>query len=211
MEAYHAPCTLKHRYWIGLLLLACAVIHLVATVNVSGDPQIQFISIIVTLSCVILLKMLIANKIFKNWLIDSLESFFYFNIIFASFTAYNLSTGGNQDGIAYTWVVLSILVTIFILLYHLYAYTWFFKDLCNSKYVTNFKNRKSFNLKSDPQFNSKESRPSITDLSNSIRRHDDILDITNPTTRDADYHNIIENCYRKQATAYEICCWSELS
>ena len=137
--------------------------------------------------------MFIANKIFKNWLFDSLESFFYFNIIiFASFTAYNLSTGGNQDGVAYTSVVLSMLMTIFILFYHFYAYTWFFKDLRNSKYVTHFKNRKSFNLKSDPQFN-KESRPSITDLSNSIRRHDDILDITNPLTRDAEYH-IIENC-----------------
>ena len=144
--------------------------------------------------CYSLLKCsLHANKILKNWLIDSLELFIYFNIIiFALFTAYNLSTGGNQDGIAYTSVVLSILVTIFILLYHFYVYTWLFKDLHNSKYVTNFKSRKSFNLKSEPQFNNKESQPSITDLSNSIRRHDDILDITNPLTRDAEYH-IIEN------------------
>ena len=96
MKAYHAPYTLKHCYWTGLLLLACAVI-------------------------------------------------------------YNLSTGGNQDGIAYMSVVLSISVTIFILLYHFYAYTWFFKDLRNSKYVTNIKNRKSFNLKSHPPFNNKES------------------------------------------------------
>ena len=191
MEAYHAPYTPKHRYWTGLLLLARAIVYLVATANVSGDPQIQLISIIVTLSCVILLKMFIATKIFKKWLIDSLESFFYFNIIiFASFTAYNLSTGGNQDGIAYTSVVLSMVVTIFILFYHFYAYTWFFKELRDSKFVTNFKNRRTF--KSDSQFN-KDSRPSITDLSTSIRRHDDILDITNPLTHDAEYH-IIENC-----------------
>ena len=188
MEAYHAPYTPKHRYWTGLLLLARAVIYLIATANVSGDPQIQLISIIVILSCVILLKMFIATKIFKKWLIDSLESFFYFNIIiFASFTAYNLSTGGNQDGIAYTSVVLSIVVTIFILLYHVYAYTWFFKKLRNSKFVVNFKNRLTSSL--NPQFN-KESQSSITDFSNSIRRHDDILDITNPLTRDAEYHII---------------------
>ena len=108
MEAYHVPYTPKHRYWTGLLLLARAIIYLIATFNVAGDPQIQLISIIFTLICIILLKMFIATKIFKRWLIDSLESFFYFNIFFfASFTAYNLCTGGDQDGIAYTSVVYS--------------------------------------------------------------------------------------------------------
>jgi hypothetical protein len=80
MEAYHVPYTPKHRYWTGLLLLARAIVYLIATANVSGDPQIQLISIIFILICIILLKMFIATKIFKRWLIDSLESFFYFNI-----------------------------------------------------------------------------------------------------------------------------------
>jgi hypothetical protein len=192
METYHAPYAPKHRYWTGLLLLARAIIYLVATANVSGDPQIQLISIIVILSCIILLKMFIATKIFKKWPIDSLESFFYFHIIiFASFTAYNLSTGGNQDGIAYTSVVLSMVVTIVILLYHFYAYTWFFRKLRDSKFAASVKNRSRQSFKSDPQFN-KESRSSITDLSNSIRRRDDILDITNPLTSDAEYY-IVEN------------------
>ena len=188
MEAYHAPYTPKHRYWTGLLLLARAIIYLIATANVSGDPQIQLISIIIILSCVIFLKMIIATKIFKKWLIDSLESFFYFNIIIlASFTAYNLSMGNNQDGIAYTSVVLSMVVTIFILLYHFYAYTWLFKKFRYSKLVTKFMNRPTY--RSNPQFN-ENSRPSITDFSNSIRRRDDILDIVNPLTRDAEYHYI---------------------
>ena len=142
MEAYHVPYTPKHRYWTGLLLLARAIIYLIATANVSGDPQIQLISIIFILSCVILLKMFIVTNIFKKWLIDSLESFFYFNIIFlASFTAYNLSTGNNQDGVAYTSVVLSIVVTIFIVFYHFYAYTSLFSGLRNSKFVAELKKR----------------------------------------------------------------------
>ena len=142
MEAYHIPYTPKHRYWTGLLLLARAVVYLIATVNVAGDPQIQLISIIFILICIILLKMFIATRIFKRWLIDSLESFFYFNIVFfASFTAYNLSTGGNQDGIAYTSVVLSIVVTIFILFYHFYAYTSLFSFIHKSTFVANFKKR----------------------------------------------------------------------
>ena len=46
MEAYHVPYTPKHRYWTGLLLFARAIIYIITTVNVSGDPQIQLISII---------------------------------------------------------------------------------------------------------------------------------------------------------------------
>ena len=118
-----SPYTPKHCYWTGLLLvlLAHAVIYLIATTTVSGDPQIQLISIVFIMSCIILLKMFIATKIFKKWLIDSLESFFYFNIVFlASFTSYNLSTGNNQDGVAYTSVILSMMVTLFILFYHFY-------------------------------------------------------------------------------------------
>ena len=186
MEAYHVPYTPKHRYWTGLLLLARAIIYLIATANVSGDPQIQLISIIFILSCVILLKMFIATKIFKKWLIDSLESFFYFNTIFlASFTAYNLSTGNNQDGVAYTSVVLSIMVIILVLLYHVYAYTSLFRGLRNSKCVAYFKNR----MASTESDTNEDGRHSITDYSNSIRRHDDIQDITNPLTSDAEYHN----------------------
>ena len=183
MEAYHAPYTPKHRYWTGLLLLARAIIYLIATANVSGDPQIQLISIIFILSCIILLKMLIATKIFKKWLIDSLESFFYFNIIFlASFMAYNLSTGNNQDGVAYTSVVLSIVVTLFILLYHFYVYTALFSWLHKSKFAVYCKRR----LMLKPKANA--NRHSISaDFSNSIRRRDDILDIS---ISDSVYNNI---------------------
>ena len=142
MEAYHAPYTAKHRYWTGLLLFARAIMYIIATVNVSGDPQIQLISIIFVLSCVILLKMFIATKIYKNWLIDSLESFFYFNIIIlASFTAYNKSTGSNQDGVAYMSVVLSMMVTLFILLYHVDRYTSLFWRFHNNKFVINMKTK----------------------------------------------------------------------
>ena len=130
--------------------------------------------------------MFIATKIFNRWLIDSLESFFYFNIVFfASFTAYNLSTGGNQDGIAYTSVVLSIVVTTFILFYHFYTYTSLFSCIRKSKLVTNFKKR--FTSKSKPKFN-EDSHYSITDydLSVDISRYDDIMDLTDS---DAEYHS----------------------
>ena len=131
--------------------------------------------------------MFIATKIFKRWLIDSLESFFYFNIVFfASFTTCNLSTGGNQDGIAYTSVVLSIVVTIFILFYHFYAYTSLFSCVRKSKRVAKFKDR--FTSKSKPKFN-EDSRYSITDLSVDIFRYDDIMDLNDTPVSDAEYHS----------------------
>ena len=176
MEAYYVPYTPKHRYWTGLLLLARAIIYLIATVNVSGDPQIQLICIIFILSCIILLKMFVATNVFKKWMIDSLESFFYFNIIFfTSFTAYNLSTGNNQDGIAYTSVILSMVMTLFILFYHLYMYTALFSGLHNSKLATYCKNRLIVKLILKP--NEDNVNTVINDL-NSIRRQVDIMDIS---------------------------------
>jgi hypothetical protein len=134
--------------------------------------------------------MFIATKIFKRWLIDSLESFFYFNIVFfASFTAYNLSTGGDQDGIAYTSVVLSIVVTVFILFYHFYAYTSLFSCIRKSKLVTNFKKR--FTSKSKSKLINEDSRFSTTDLDLSvdISRYDDIMDLNDTSVSDAKYHS----------------------
>ena len=197
METYHVPYTPKHRYWTGLLLLARAVIYLIATVNVSGDPQIQLISIIFVLICIILLKMLIATKIFKKWLIDSLESFFYFNVVFfASFTAYNLSAGGDQNGIAYTSVVLSIVVTLFILLYHSFTYTSLFSCILNSKLVANIKKRFASDSKPKQKLANKVRPSLIADNSSDTLRYDDIMDLNDISVSDTEYHHA-ESCFKQ--------------
>ena len=116
--------------------------------------------------------MFIVTNIFKKWLIDCLESFFYFNIIIlASFTAYNLNTENNQDGVAYMSVVLSMVVTLFILLYHVYMYTPLFLRLRDSTFVTNIENWLAVKSK---QESNKNSQPSIM---NPICRNDDTIDI----------------------------------
>ena len=110
----------------------------------------------------------------RRWQNRLPKLFFYFNIIFpALFTAYNLSTGNNQDGITYTSVILSIMVTLFILFYHFSMYTTLFSWFDNSKLVAYCKNR----FMSKPKPKNEDSHHSITDFSNSICRHDDILDI----------------------------------
>ena len=189
MEAYHAPYAPRHRYWTGMLLLVRAVIYLVAAATVSGNPQIQLISIILVMICVILLKMAIATKIFKKWLIDVLESFFYINtIFFAAFTSYNLSTGNSQDGIAYTSVILSFVVTIFIVLYHVYEYTSLLSMLKKSKAAISIQKM----LKSSDK-RELEDEFDHSHYNNDDDRYEDILDISDYHVSDADYHEMESN------------------
>ena len=174
MATYTFPYVPRHRYWTGMLLLARAILYLVAAANVSGDPQIQLISIIFVLTATVFLKF-IATKIYKNSLIDIVDSFFYVNIIFlASFTSYNLSTGGNQDGVAYTSVCITILVTIFIILYHVHENTSLFSMFYKTKCAKKLKKR--FKLQS---LNKQVEEYPSSDSDNSIRRYDDILDLSN--------------------------------
>ena len=184
MIAYHIPYAPRHRYWTGMLLLARAVLYLVAAANVSGDPQIQLISVIFVVILIILLKMFIAVRLFKNWVVDALESFFYVNIVcFASFTSYNLSRGNSQDAVAYLSVCLSILVTVLIILYHFYKYTSLF-SMCKQKIEKEIS--KKFKSPSRKRAIVEASSTAITD--DSIRRYDDIMDLSDYSTNETEYH-----------------------
>ena len=184
MAAYHIPYAPRHRYWTGMLLLARAILYLIAAANVSGDPQIQLISVTFVVISIILLKMFIAVRLFKNWVVDALESFFYVNIVcFAAFTSYNLSRGNSQDAVAYLSVCLSILVTIFIVLYHFYKYTSLF-SICKKKFRK--KIGKRFTSPSRKQITVEASNSAIMD--DSIRRYDDIMDLSDYSMNETDYH-----------------------
>ena len=186
MAAYHIPYSSKHRYWTGMLLLARAILYLVAAANVSGDPQIQLISVTFVVIFIILLKMFIAVRLFKNTVVDALESFFYVNIVcFAAFTSYNLSRGNNQDAVAYMSVCLSILVTVFIILYHIYKYTSLL-SVCKTKIEK--KISKKFKSPIRKQATVEANASAITD--DSIHRFDDIMDLSNYSTNESDYYSV---------------------
>ena len=82
IETYHAPYTAKHRYWTGLLLISRVFLYLIVAANRSNDPTIALTAITLTVGSIVLLKGLIATRVYKNWLLDILESFFYLNIFF---------------------------------------------------------------------------------------------------------------------------------
>ena len=136
IETYHMPYTPKHRYWTGLLLTVRVVLYLVAAVNISNDPTVALTSIIFTVCCIFGLRQFSGSKMYRKWPVLVLETFFYLNILsFATFTWYSLDkpASTNQEAAAYTSITLTLLVLLFIILYHVYIYSTVFSRIKNTK------------------------------------------------------------------------------
>ena len=97
IDIYHTPYTAKHRYWTGLLLLVRVIVYLVSTFTISVDPRISLFSIVITMCCLLTYKTLLAFRVYKNRLLNVMESFVHFNIaIFAIITWYTLDDPSNR-------------------------------------------------------------------------------------------------------------------
>ena len=131
IETYHAPFTLKHWYWTGLLLIARAILYLVVAANVSNDPQIALSAIVFTMICILFLIAFINIRMYQKVSLCVLDTFFVVNILlFSVFTWYSLSnTNINQKAVAYTSVIITFIILWLIILYHVYAYTKIFSKV----------------------------------------------------------------------------------
>ena len=122
IDAYHAPFTPRHRYWMGLLLFALTTHNIVAAMT--GDSPAPILSA-GCVSLVLILLRVINNRIYKNRLQDSLETLFLTNIaILAIATFYNIirETNENQLALANTSMAISFILFLIILGYHFYKY-----------------------------------------------------------------------------------------
>ena len=132
-EPYHAPYTAKHRYWTGLLLLVRMVLSLISSISFSfDDPQIpvELMSTTVVIGCLLLLKGVITNRIYKNWPLDILETAIYFNLLaFSALTWYNVSSQAseNQIAVAYTSVMIIFILLLGVIIFHVLRYTRLYK------------------------------------------------------------------------------------
>ena len=123
IDAYHAPFTPRHRYWMGLLLFALTTQNIVAATTADNAAPI------LSAGCIalglILLKLL-NTRIYKNRLQDSLETLFLTNVaILAIATLYNIirdSMNKNQLALANTSMAISFILFLIILGYHFYKY-----------------------------------------------------------------------------------------
>ena len=126
METYNIPYKPQHRYWTGVLLFARVILYLIAAVNVSNDAQLALASIIFVVGTIFLLKASIGSRLYRNKLVDIIETAFYFNILaFATLTWYaiNKKIDSYNSAIVYLSIIITLLLLLLIVLYHLYVYT----------------------------------------------------------------------------------------
>ena len=120
IDAYHAPLTPKHRYWVGLLLLARIVHNLIQALT--ADELVILLTTICTALTLLVLKS-VNTRTYKNWALDMLENSFIINLIVLSAgTFYVKGTNGNQSALIVTSISILIAISLFILCYHLCKY-----------------------------------------------------------------------------------------
>ena len=133
IDAYHAPFTPKHRYWVGLLLFAQITHNLVAAMTT--DSLIAIFAAGCIALGLILLKLL-NTRIYKNRLQDSLETLFLTNIVIMALATFYIrennkdqlatyhirETNKGQLALANTSMAISFILFLIILGYHFYKY-----------------------------------------------------------------------------------------
>ena len=117
MDAYHGPYKNKMRFWTGLLLLLCCALLLVNSV---GDSNVSLLAI-ATVMLGLTVMVWLTGKVYKNWYLDALESFFVLNIgILAIATYHTKIVSGNQNILTYVSMGTAFVAFLGILLYHIY-------------------------------------------------------------------------------------------
>ena len=119
-DAYTGPYKDKHRYWTGLLLLLRAVLFLIFSVNVFGDPAINLLVITLTVFCLFAFLVLFAKgRIYKVCYSNVLECVFLLNLGFlCSGTLYCRLTNGNQAVLTYTSVGIAFAIFTVVVVIH---------------------------------------------------------------------------------------------
>ena len=118
IEPYHAPYLYKHRYWTGLLLLARILLFIVFALNLSSDPGVNLLAIIVITSSIFVLKGYF-GQLYKNWMIDVMELVSYFNLIlFSAAVFFTLKSSTDQTVVVYISGTVAFILVLVILAYH---------------------------------------------------------------------------------------------
>ena len=120
MDAYHAPFTPKHRYWLGLLLFSLIAYNIIAAF--ATDTYLPIISA----GCIaigICFFKLIVKKVHKTSLGDLIETLFLFNLtILAYGTSYVREIKGNQFILANFSMFIAFILFLTIVCFHTHKY-----------------------------------------------------------------------------------------
>ena len=96
LQTYHLPYTPKHRYWTGLLLLVRVIIYLISGFNPTGDPRISLLSTALVMSFLFLYSIMFGVRMYKNWLINAMETITYFNVTTVSILIWYALDSNNK-------------------------------------------------------------------------------------------------------------------
>ena len=120
IDAYHAPYIPRNRYWTGLLLLARFILYLTAAANISGEPRINLLTLLLVIGSILLLHGLSGVSIYKTWTLNVVEFTTYFNIL--SLTAvefYNIQhVDSTHKAAAYMSISIQMILFISLLVHH---------------------------------------------------------------------------------------------
>lgn len=183
IDSYHIPHATKHRYWTGLLLLVRVIIYLISAFSASINPRISLLSIVIIICSLLLYKTTFVIRVYKNWLLNAMETFAFFNIaVFAIFTWYAFDDPSNKDKeilqtvVAYISVGAMLFLFLLVLLFHVYRYG-------NARVYTLFQSTKFIRkIRRQISFTHADSTPSH----GSLYRLFDVIDNSRGDSDDAD-------------------------
>ncbi|XP_064390017.1 uncharacterized protein LOC135337926 [Halichondria panicea] len=116
MDAYHAPFTPKHRYWVGLLLFALIAHNLVAAM--ATDTSLPVLSA----GCIAFGLIALNNRVYKKRLNEYLEALFLLNLgILSIGTSYVVETQ-QQDTLTNVSMSIAFILFVIIISYHFYHF-----------------------------------------------------------------------------------------
>ena len=124
MDAYHAPFTRKHRYWVGLLLLGLIIHNSIAALATNDSISV------LSMGCIgasQLMFKLGKNRIYKSWVNNQIENAFLLNLIFLALgTLYARSTETRNVTTIVANVSMGISAALFLIIifYHFYKYVY---------------------------------------------------------------------------------------
>ena len=120
MDAYHAPLTPKHRYWMGLLLFALIVHNTVAAMAI--DTFLPVLSA-GSLSVGLTVLRVFGSRVYKDWSKDCLETLFLLNLAVLTIgTFYAKGLKYSHQTLANISMAVSFTLFMMIICYHSYKY-----------------------------------------------------------------------------------------
>lgn len=119
MEANLVAHTPKHRYWTGLLLLIRAALYIDIAYHNSFEKNASVLATGLIAGCLLFMKVLYRDKVYKKKVVDYLNSFSYLNLLVLSIAQlYHQNNMIHQITAAKLSVCAAFLQFLFVLAYH---------------------------------------------------------------------------------------------